>query len=274
MLQCLQNKSAMASQPKFFDSKSTAMNDNGTMTATTNDAMNNEFRPSAKEQSIAWLVHLFTATGAIWGFLSIVDINQQNWGRAFVWMAIALLVDSFDGYATRAAKVRRVLPDFDGALLDNIVDYLNYVFVPAYFLYAAGLLPPKLEIVLPILVLLASAYQFSQSDAKTDDHYFKGFPSYWNIVVFYMVMLSSAQWTNALIIVFFSVMVFIPMKYIYPSRSNVLPRVTLGLGLLWIIVNAVILVIYPSQPQWLVWISLLYPAYYYCLSFYAMYRSR
>jgi phosphatidylcholine synthase len=244
------------------------------MTTTTNDVMNDEFSPSIKEQGLAWLVHLFTATGAIWGFLSIIDINQGNWGRAFVWMAIAILVDSFDGFIARGAQVKRVLPDFDGALLDNIVDYLNYVFVPAYFLYAAGLLPVQLELALPILVLLASAYQFSQGDAKTEDHYFKGFPSYWNIVVFYMFMLSLNPWTNALIIFVLSVMVFVPIKYIYPSRSNILPRVTIGLGLIWMIVNIVILVQYPSQQQWLVWVSLLYPVYYYCLSFYAMYKMR
>ncbi len=145
--------------------------------------------PSTQEQGIAWLVHLFTATGAIWGLLSIIAINQEQWRLLFLWMAIAVIVDGLDGFLARAAQVHRVLPNFDGALLDNIVDYLNYVFVPAYFLYAAGLLPQQLEVVLPIIVLLASAYQFSQSDAKTEDHFFKGFPSYWNIVVVYLVML-------------------------------------------------------------------------------------
>jgi len=244
------------------------------MTTTTTDVMNDDSSPTIKEQGLAWLVHLFTATGAIWGLLSIIDINQQNWGRAFVWMAIAVFVDSFDGFVARGAQVKRVLPNFDGALLDNIVDYLNYVFVPAYFLYAAGLLPVQLELALPILVLLASAYQFSQVDAKTEDHYFKGFPSYWNIVVFYMFMLSLTVWVNALVIFVFSVMVFVPVKYIYPSRSNILPRVTIGLGLVWMILNIAILIQYPSQPQWLIWLSLLYPVYYYCLSFYVMYQMR
>lgn len=244
------------------------------MTTTTTDVMNDDSSPTIKEQGLAWLVHLFTATGAIWGLLSIIDINQQNWGRAFVWMAIAIFVDSFDGFVARGAQVKRVLPNFDGALLDNIVDYLNYVFVPAYFLYAAGLLPVQLELALPILVLLASAYQFSQVDAKTEDHYFKGFPSYWNIVVFYMFMLSLTVWVNALVIFVFSVMVFVPVKYIYPSRSNILPRVTIGLGLVWMILNIAILIQYPSQPQWLIWLSLLYPVYYYCLSFYVMYQMR
>ncbi len=252
----------------------TTMENIRSMTTATNDLLNDEPSPSIKEQGIAWLVHLFTATGAVWGLLSIIDINQQNWERAFVWMAIAIFVDSSDGFIARGAQVKRVLPDFDGALLDNIVDYLNYVFVPAYFLYATGLLPAQLDLVLPVVVLLASAYQFSQSDAKTEDHYFKGFPSYWNIVVFYMFMLGLDPWVNALILFTLSVMVFVPIKYIYPSRSNVLPRLTIGLGLIWMIVNVVILVRYPSQPPWLIWVSLSYPAYYYCLSFYVMYKMR
>jgi phosphatidylcholine synthase len=242
------------------------------MMTTVHDAIDVEGAPSAREQWIAWSVHLFTATGAIWGFLSVIDISQQNWGRVFVWVAMAILVDAFDGYIARGAQVRRILPNFDGALLDNMVDYLNYVFVPAYFLYAAGLLPAPLELALPIVVLLASAYQFSQSDAKTDDHFFKGFPSYWNIVIFYMFMLNLDPVANALILFALSVMVFVPIKYVYPSRSNILPRLTIGLGLIWMIVNVVIWVRYPSQPPWLVWVSLSYPAYYYCLSFYAMYK--
>ena len=235
--------------------------------ATVQGETDNNAASSVKEQGIAWLVHLFTATGAIWGFLSIIAINQQQWRLAFLWIAIAVLVDGLDGFLARAAHVHRVLPNFDGALLDNIVDYLNYVFVPAYFLYAAGLLPQQLELVLPITVLLASAYQFSQSDAKTDDHFFKGFPSYWNIVVVYLIMLGVSPWISAAIILFFSVMVFIPIKYIYPSRTNILPRLTLALGLVWAIMMVVMGILFPDQPAWLVWLSLLYPAYYYAIEF-------
>lgn len=232
-----------------------------------------DWSPSDKERLLAWMVHLFTATGAVWGFLSIIAINDQQYGRAFVWMAIAVLVDGFDGYVARAANVKRVLPDFDGALLDNIVDYLNYVFVPAYFLYAADLLPSQLSLILPILILLASAYQFSQGDAKTEDHYFTGFPSYWNVVVWYMVVLGSAPWLYALILTVLLVMVFIPIKYIYPSRTDILPRLTLGLGLVWAVICVTIMILYPNHPSWLVWLSLLYPVYYYALSFYAMSRK-
>ena len=233
-----------------------------------------EWSPSEKERLMAWLVHLLTATGAIWALLSIIDINQQHYGRAFLWMAIAVVVDSLDGYVARVAKVKRVLPDFDGALLDNMVDYLNYVFVPAYFLYAAGLLPEQLSLVLPILILLASAYQFSQADAKTEDHYFTGFPSYWNVVVWYMVMLGSAPWLYALLLFVLVVMVFIPIKYIYPTRTDVLPRLTMWLGFAWALLCITIMIQYPNQPEWMVWLSLFYPIYYYALSFYLMSRKQ
>ena len=228
--------------------------------------------PSGKDLIFAWLVHLLTATGAVRGLLSIIAINEGDYKLAFLWIAIAVVVDSFDGFAARAANVKQVLPAFDGALLDNMVDYLNYVFVPAYFLYAAELLPAQLSFILPVLILLASAYQFSQGDAKTEDHFFTGFPSYWNVVVVYMMLFGPAPWIYALILTILVAMVFIPIKYIYPSRTEVFPRLTMALGLIWAVVFSYLLIAYPDQPAWLVWASLFYPIYYYALSFYTMYH--
>lgn len=223
---------------------------------------------------MAWLTHLVTATGAIWGFLSILAINERNWQLAFVWMAVAVFVDSFDGLLARSVQVKRVLPEFDGALLDNIVDYLNYVFVPAYFLYHADLLPGELQLFVPAVILLTSAYQFCQSDAKTDDHYFKGFPSYWNIVVFYLVLLQWEAWINGIILLFLSVMIFVPLKYIYPSRTSILPRLTMGLGLIWAVINLMILVQYPNYAPVLLWLSLAYVVYYCALTGFVMLQDR
>ena len=223
---------------------------------------------------MAWLTHFVTATGAVWGFLSLLAINERNWQFAFVWMAMAVFVDSFDGLLARSVQVKRVLPEFDGALLDNIVDYLNYVLVPAYFLYQADLLPAELRLFIPAVILLASAYQFCQSDAKTDDHYFKGFPSYWNIVVFYMVLLQLSPWFNAAVLVFLSVMVFVPIKYIYPSRTSVFPRLTMAFGLVWAVVNLMILLRYPDFPRAWLWISLTFAVYYCGLTGYVMWQER
>jgi phosphatidylcholine synthase len=135
---------------------------------------------SRKRVVSAWLTHLVTASSAVWGLLAILAITNAQWVQAFWFMAAAVLIDSFDGTLARRVDVKNVLPQIDGALLDNIVDYLNYVFVPVFFIYWADLLPPQLAVVGATLMLLSSAYQFSQADAKTDDHFFKGFPSYWS----------------------------------------------------------------------------------------------
>lgn len=229
---------------------------------------------SKREKLLAWSAHLFTATGALWGLLSLLAITNQHWIHAFVWMSIATVVDSFDGFLARRLRVKTVLPEFDGALLDNMVDYLNYVFVPAFFLSQADLLPPSVNILGPALILLASAYQFCQNDAKTDDHYFKGFPSYWNIMVFYLFMLGLDPWVNFMVTAVLAILVFVPIKYIYPSRTALHQGLTLALSALWAVAVVMTLVTYPNHPVWLVWASLLFAFYYVGMSLYQMFASR
>ncbi len=178
--------------------------------------------PSRREKTLAWIAHAFTATGALWALLAVLAISNRLWLEAFMWMGAAVVVDAFDGIVARRMRVKAVLPEFDGALLDNILDYLNYVFVPAYFLLQSDVLPGPLRAAGAALILLVSAYQFCQSDAKTEDYYFKGFPSYWNIVVFYMFVLNLAPWLNLALVVVLSILVFVPIKYVYPSpRSRI-----------------------------------------------------
>ena len=230
--------------------------------------------PSRRQQALAWLTHLVTASSAVWGLLAILAIANGEWRQSFWWMAIAVIIDSFDGTLARRADVKKVLPRIDGALLDNIVDYLNYVFVPAYFVYAADILPNHLRVFSAALILLSSAYQFSQTDAKTDDHYFKGFPSYWNVTVFYMFLLEWNPWVNFGFIVLFTVLVFVPIKYIYPSRTDVLPRFNMVFGMLWGISGLAMLVLYPDYPAWLMWFSMSYVIFYHAETLYVMWRDR
>ena len=231
------------------------------------------WRPSRRQQALAWTVHAFTATGAIWGLLALLAISNDRWIEAFAWMGVAAFVDAFDGIAARRLRVKEALPEFDGALLDNILDYLNYVFVPAYFLAVAGFLPQSLRVAGAVLILLASAYQFCQSDAKTEDHYFKGFPSYWNIMVFYMFILNLPPWLNMTLVVVLSVLVFVPIKYIYPSRAATRPGLTMALAGMWGFVNVGLLVQHPTPNPWLITASLLYVAYYIGLSLYATWQT-
>lgn len=228
---------------------------------------------STREKLLAWGVHLFTASGAIWGLLALLAITREQWVWSFAWMGVAILVDSFDGILARRVRVKQVLPGFDGALLDNMVDYLNYVFVPAFFLSQTDMLPPQIGLVGAVLILLASSYQFCQNDAKTADHYFKGFPSYWNIMVFYLFILSLGGWINLAIVMLFSALVFVPIKYIYPTRTKMHQGLTLTMAAGWGVVNIVILLTYPTHAPWLVWASLLFAVYYTGMSLWAMLRQ-
>src|SRR6185295_14929699 len=130
----------------------------------------------------AWLVHAYTATGAILAFLAMRAVVLEDYRAAFVWLALQVAVDATDGMLARLARVSQRLPWFNGSKLDDIVDYLTYVFVPAAIVWRAALLPESWTLVVVSAVLLSSAYGFNTASAKTNDHFFTGFPSYWNIV--------------------------------------------------------------------------------------------
>lgn len=235
-----------------------------------NTALNN-LRDN-RSQIAAWGVHLFTASGALWGLLAIIAIMQHQWQIAFFWMAVTIMVDSLDGTLARRFQVVGRTPDFDGALLDNIIDYETYVVVPALLVYQAGLLPPSLMIPGIAAIVLTSAYQFCQSDAKTEDHAFKGFPSYWNVLVFYLFMFQLPLWINLALILACAVLVFVPIKYLYPSRMKRYRRLTLGLTAVWGLLILLILFTYPQPATGLLWLSLLYVVYYVVLSLLLMRR--
>ncbi len=225
-----------------------------------------ENKPNIFRVIAAWGVHLFTASGAVFGLLAILSIFEKDWKMMIVWMVVAMLVDGFDGMLARWADVKKYANGIDGALLDNILDYQNYVMVPALFLIKADVLPESVRLLAACSILLTSAYQFTQTDAKTDDHHFKGFPSYWNVAALYMLLMNLPQGVTFGFLMLFNVMVFIPIKYIYPTRNTYLRTLTLGLTYLYGAIGIWGLIQYPNQPQWVVWASFIYVAYYIVLS--------
>ena len=222
--------------------------------------------PNLIRSALAWGVHLFTATGAIWGLLAIFAIFAGDYKMMIVWMIVAMLVDGFDGALARWADVKKYASGIDGALLDNILDYVNYVLVPAIFMIHTDLLPETVNWFTACLVLLTSAYQFTQTDAKTDDHHFKGFPSYWNVAALYMLLMNLPPWVNFGFLMLFNVLVFVPVKYIYPSRNSYMRQVTLVLTYLYGAIGIWGLLLYPNHPGWVAWVSLVYVGYYIVLS--------
>lgn len=223
----------------------------------------------------AWAVHLYTALGSILALLALAAIARGAYGTAFAWMAVALFVDSTDGALARRARVKTVLPGFDGARLDDIVDYLNYVFVPvALLVHADAILPSgPLRMWIAAVPLLASAYGFCQTDAKTEDHFFKGFPSYWNVVALYLYVLRAPSWFNSATLVLFGILVFVPIRYLYPSRSPLARKPTIALGVVWAIMVLWLLAQFPTPSRTLAVLSLFFPAYYLGLSLYVHWKS-
>ncbi|HUN58000.1 MAG TPA: CDP-alcohol phosphatidyltransferase family protein [Candidatus Binataceae bacterium] len=216
----------------------------------------------------AWGVHLFTAAGAVAGLLALDRIAANDFRAAFIWMAVAIIIDSADGTLARMVNVRERIPLFDGALLDNIVDYLNYVAVPLLLMLRAGTLPRNAAgFFAASLAMLASAYGFSRADAKTEDHYFRGFPSYWNLVALYLFCLGYAPLVNMLVTVVLALMVFVPVKYIYPSRTEPMRPVTLVLAALWAPATLALIPALPTPNPILLYTSLAFVVYYFLMSF-------
>jgi phosphatidylcholine synthase len=214
----------------------------------------------------AWLVHLYTASGAVLAFLAALAVFQYRFRDAFFWLALSIAVDASDGVLARAAQTSKRIPWFNGDQLDNIVDYLTYVFVPALLVWRALLVPSAWASYVCAAMLLSSAYGFSRTDAKTADHFFTGFPSYWNIVVFYLMLGGATPEFNGVVLLLLAVMVFVPIRYVYPSRMPLLRAMTVALGVVWAALMFVLLWQMPGVSSVVYWLSLLYPAYYTALS--------
>jgi len=198
--------------------------------------------------------------------VALLAIGVGDFSRAALLMLLALAIDSVDGTLARAVGVSEVLPDIDGRRLDDIVDYLNYAIVPAAFMAAGGLILSWGWVILPVL---SSAYGFSQQEAKTEDDFFLGWPSYWNVLALYLWLLAMSPEAGTTWVVACSVAVFVPFKYIYASKIKQ-PRLrraaTVG-GLVWALVLGVAILLPDlARSLRLVEISLIYPAYYVGLS--------
>ncbi|MCC6179613.1 MAG: CDP-diacylglycerol O-phosphatidyltransferase [Chloroflexi bacterium] len=209
----------------------------------------------------AWAVHLYTALSAPLGVWSVFAIIDGDFRRAWLLLAVTVAIDSTDGMLARRVRVSEVLPRVDGRRLDDIVDYFCWVIVPVILLVQAGLLP----LWVTPAPLLASGYGFAQTQAKTDDDFFLGFPSYWSLVGFYLFIFGSPSSFNTAIVLSLSVMVFVPIRYPYPTKTRTLRSLTLTLGWLWG-AAMLALILLPEPPGWLAWASLAFPVYYLLLT--------
>ncbi len=212
---------------------------------------------------LAWFTHFFTTSGLLAGFMAILAISEKNWRSAMAWLLVALAIDGFDGTLARKFKVKEVLPNFDGKTIDYVIDFANYAIIPAYFFYQANLVGENWTLPLSLLILIVSAIYYGKDGMVSDDYYFVGFPVMWNIVVFYLVFVFSlSEIGNAAIIVIFSILHFVPIKFAYPSRATRLKVVTLTVTAIFLIVTPLIVWFYPATPNWLKWMADACLAYY------------
>jgi phosphatidylcholine synthase len=222
----------------------------------------------------AWAVHVYTGSGVVIAFAALLAVAADDFRAAFLWLFLAAAIDATDGALARAVDVKRRLPELDGARLDDIVDYLTFVFVPLALMHGAGLLDGWAGLGAAALALLTSALRFCHLDAKTADHFFTGFPSYWNVVALYLYVFAAPPGLSAALIATLAVLVLAPLRFLYPSRMTWMRAPTVALGVLWGIAILVLLWKLPERSPLLAVLSLSFPAYYTGLSFYLQWETR
>jgi phosphatidylcholine synthase len=190
----------------------------------------------------AFSVHVLTASGGAFAFMALVAAIDENWSRMFAWLGAALIVDAIDGPLARRLKVVEVLPDWSGETLDLVVDFLTYVFVPAYAIAASGLLPDLFVLPAGLLIIITGALYFADKRMKTTDNYFRGFPGLWNVVAFYLLLLAPPPWVGTAGISALLVLTFLPFPFLHPVRVKRFRSFNMALIAAWAVLALVALV--------------------------------
>ena len=217
---------------------------------------------------LCWGVHLYTATGVLWGLLALLAIQKNHFAEAYVWMAVAVVVDSSDGPLARWLEVRRHVPEFDGALLDNIVDYLTWTFVPLMLVHQAGWMPAGWWPVLGV-AMMSSLYNFSRADAKQSEKgFFRGFPSYWNFAVFIVDVgvRRLGPEAVALFLLGLSALSFAPVRFVYPNKATRFRPFFVWGSWATAPLFFAMFATYPAVPTWMLLLASVYPILYIALS--------
>jgi phosphatidylcholine synthase len=223
-----------------------------------------------KRKLAAWSVHLYTASGGVIGMFALFAAAQGQVRLAFFLLLITMAVDSTDGILARKARVSFVLPNFSGAMIDNVIDVLTYVWVPVFIMGSQNLLPSLIWTAVPVI---AALYAYGQVNMKTEDSFFLGFPSYWNMVALYMYWLRPEPFWAVVMVIVPGVLTFIPTRYLYPSKNPSFGKTSWALGAVWGVL--LLYMLFQETPDVrLVWLSLFYPFFYVIASFYVDWQMR
>jgi phosphatidylcholine synthase len=220
------------------------------------ETMNPRAKFSVSERAIAFSIHVLTASGVAFGLLALIAAHERRFTAMFLWLGIALAVDAIDGPLARRFRVKEVLPNWSGEILDLVVDYLNYVIVPAYALMLSGLMPTPLSYAAGAAIAVTGALYFADTRMKTEDAFFRGFPAVWNVVVFYLLIGRPSPEITFPAVLLFCIMTFVPVPFLHPFRVKKLRLVTLALLAAWVACAAVTLAYDLSPPRY-VWLALM-----------------
>ncbi|HRO13811.1 MAG TPA: CDP-alcohol phosphatidyltransferase family protein [Paracoccus sp. (in: a-proteobacteria)] len=206
-----------------------------------------------KQRFQALGVHLLTATGAVLSMLALLAAVEERWSAMFVWLVVALVVDGIDGPLARRYHVKDNWPTYDGVLMDLIIDYLTYVFIPAYALFKSGLLPGWTGWVCIIAIVYGSVIYFVDTRMKTRDNSFAGFPACWNMVVLVLFALKPNFWVILIVVVALAVTMFTNVKFIHPVRTERWRAVSLPMAVAWVIFAGWAAAVHFHPQSWALW---------------------
>jgi phosphatidylcholine synthase len=192
-------------------------------------------------RTAAFSVHIFTAMGAGIGLIALLEAVREHWAAMFAWLGLALVVDALDGPLARRLDVVRLQPNWSGEVLDLVVDFVTYVFVPAYAIAASGLLLPVAAPLLGAGVVVSGALYFADRRMKTEDNHFRGFPALWNAAAFYLFLLQPLPWLSSILVAVLIALTFVPFNVLHPIRVVRLRGLTLSLIGIWAVLAIVVL---------------------------------
>lgn len=198
----------------------------------------------------AFTVHILTASGAFLAFLSVVAAAESRWTAMFFWLGTALLVDGIDGPIARRLDVKTILPNWSGDMLDNVIDYTTYVMIPAFALYGSGLVGEPWSFVAAGIIVVTSAIYYADTQMKTRENFFIGFPVVWNMVVFTLFVVQPGPLLTMGLVLASAVMTFLPLHFLHPVRVERLRRINLACFFLWCGFGVVALLYALSAPRW------------------------
>lgn len=227
------------------------------------------FFPSVQQKALAWGVHVFTASGLVSGFMALLAVKAHDWQEAMAWLVLCQIIDGVDGALARAFSVKEVLPYMDGQTIDYVIDFATYAIIPAFLFYEAELVTETWRLPCTALILLVSALYYGKKGMVSEDKYFVGFPVMWNMVIFYLIFVAQCSaLLNGILIVFFAILHFVPIKFVYPSRGTRFSIPTIIVTLIFIATLISLVWYYPQRPLSLIVLAWSTLAYYTVMAVY------